>query len=106
MTDLSTGFTAPLDVPRSRGARRIEAFSPKLERRVQFFDHATFTQWIRLESDPTVLSLCERPRRMGTDPHARVIDFWVRHADDEELVVLEPEHSYKLPPRVGRCRRR
>ena len=100
MTDFSAGFTAPLDVPRSRSARRIEAFSPKLERRVQFFDHATFTQWIRLESEPTVMSMCERPQRMGTDPDARVVDFWVRRPDDEEFVVLEPEHSDKLPPQV------
>ena len=33
MKDFSAGFAA-------------EAFSPRLERRVQFFDHATFAQWI------------------------------------------------------------
>lgn len=100
MKDSSAGFSAPLDLPRLRGARLIEAFSPKLERRVQFFDHATFAQWIRLEADPTVMSMCERPRRMGTDPDARVVDFWVRRADDEELAVLEKAASNRLPPQV------
>jgi hypothetical protein len=98
MKDFSAGFTAPLDLPRSRGARLIEEFSPKLERRVQFFDHATFAQRIRLEADPTVMSMCERTRRMGTDPDARVVDFWVRRADDEEPVVLETAPPNRLPP--------
>ena len=100
MRDLSAGFVAPLDVPRSRGGRLIETFSPKLGRRAQFFDHPTFAQWIRLEADPTVTSICERPQRIGAAPDARVIDFWVRRADGEEFLALEPEHSGGLPPRV------
>jgi hypothetical protein len=100
MKDFSAGFSTPLDLPRSRGARLIEAFSAKLERRVQFFDHATFGQWIRFEADPTVLSMCERPRRVGTNPDSCVVDFWVRRAGDEELVVLETATSVRLPPQV------
>ena len=100
MKDCSAGFAAPLDVPRSRGGRLIEAFSPKLARRVQFFNRASFAQWIRLEADPNVVSMCERPRRLGPGPGARVVDFWVRRADDEELVVVETSPSGGLPPQV------
>ena len=45
-------FGSPVDVPRPRGARLLEAFSPKLGRRVRLFDHAAFEQWIQLEADP------------------------------------------------------
>jgi hypothetical protein len=48
-------------MPRPRGARLIEGFSPKLGRRLQFFDHATFGVWIGLEATPDVITFCERP---------------------------------------------
>ena len=82
-------FAAPLDTPRPRGARLLEAFSPKQGRRVRFFDHACFAQWIRLEADPDVLDLCERPTRLGSERDARLVDFWIRHAEGEQLVLLE-----------------
>ena len=47
------------------------------------------------------MSMCERPRRIGTDPDARVVDFWVRRVDDDKLVVLETAPSTKLLPQVG-----
>jgi len=81
-------YAAPLDLPRPRGARLLEAFSPKLGRRVRFFDRATFDQWIRLEADPAVQCLCERPQRLGTERDARVADFWVQRHDGEVLQVV------------------
>ena len=101
MKDLPARFTAPLDVPRSPGARLIEAFSPKLERRVQFFDHRSFEQWVCLEADPSVVALCERPTRVGPNADDRVVDFWVRRADAQELILVASTAADHGPARVG-----
>lgn len=98
MKDLSPRFCIPINMPRPRGARLIEGFSPKLGRRLQLFDHAAFSVWIDLEADPKVLTLCERPARLGltiTDP---VIDFWVHRADGDEFQIVPPgEPDSSLP---------
>jgi hypothetical protein len=52
MKDFTPRFSSPLPATRPRGARLIEAYSPKLNRRVRFFDHLAFWQWIRLETLP------------------------------------------------------
>jgi len=63
-------YTTPLDTPRPPGARMLEAFSPKISRRVRLFDRASFNLWISLEADTAALGFCERPARLGTDPRA------------------------------------
>jgi hypothetical protein len=102
MKDLSPRFCIPINMPRPRGARLIEGFSPKLGRRLQLFDHAAFSVWIGLEADPKVLSLCERPARLGltnTDP---VIDFWVQQSGGEEFhLVPQSEQDNSLPTNLG-----
>ena len=103
MKGFTPRFAAPLDAPRPRGARLLEAFSPKLGRRVRLFDHACFEQWIRLEADPSVLWLCERPARLGAARDARHIDFWVQRCDGEQLLLVDraaeptPETVIGLP---------
>lgn len=86
------GFDArhvsPLPATRTRGARLIEAFSPKLGRRVTLHDHLAFSQWVRLEADPAVISLCERPAR-SAPPQSCLIDFWVQRPGGAQLIVLE-----------------
>src|SRR5450755_190787 len=82
-------FGSPLDVHRPRGSRLLEAFSPKLGRRVCLFDHAAFGQWIELEADPSVLCLCERPERMGVNGNGRLVDFWVERHDRAEMLLLD-----------------
>ena len=73
---------------RSRGARRIEAFSPKLKRRLQLSSRAAFELWLTLESDPSVLSFCERPLIVPLTPLPRVIDFWSCSAQVETYLLL------------------
>lgn len=68
MRSFAPRFSIPLDAPRPRGARLLEGFSPKLGRRICLFDRAAFDQWLRLEADPTVLCLCERPLRLSLHP--------------------------------------
>lgn len=102
MKDCAPRFATPLDAPRPRGARLFEAFSPKLGRRVRLFDRANFSQWIRLEADPSVLFQCERPTRLGIDCDARLIDFWVRRNGLEGLLVLaHGEAEQAVPDQFG-----
>ena len=88
MKDFTTRFRAPLEMTRPRGCRLLEAFSPKLASPVRLLDHASFRQWIRLEADPAVLSLCERPTRLGIKRDGRLIDFWVQRRNGEELLLV------------------
>ncbi len=89
MKGFTPRFAAPLDAPRPRGARLLEAFSPKLGRRVRLFDHACFEQWIRFEADPSVLWLCERPARLRAARDARLIDFWIQRCDGEQQLLVD-----------------
>ena len=98
MKDSAPRFATPMDAPRPRGARLLEAFSPKLGRRVHVFDRATFDQWIRLEADPSVLMLCERPTRLGIDRGGWLIDFWVWRDGREEMLLLGHDEAEQAVP--------
>ena len=87
MRDFSDAPT-PLAITRPRGARMIEARSPKLGRLVQHFNQASFQQWIRLEADPSVLAFCERPARIGPDPSSPLISYWVARKQAQEFLIL------------------
>ena len=89
MSGSARRFVSPVDVPRPRGSRLLEAFSPKLGRRVRLFDHSAFEQWIHLEADPSVLCLCEHPARLGVNGDGRPIDFWVQRRDQAEMLLLD-----------------
>ena len=93
-------FTAPLETARPRGSRLLEAFSPKLGRRVRLFDHRSFRQWLRLEADPAVVAFCERPARLRPQPDARLVDFWVRLRDGEAMLLLEPAPQEAVPSQI------
>ena len=93
MKELPARFSVPISTARPRASRLIEAYSPKLGRRVQLFDHASFAVWIGLEASPTVTSLCERPARLGSAANDPVIDFWVRHDGVEEFLIAAPDDA-------------
>ncbi len=86
--DESARFSSPVSVPRPRGSRLIEGYSPKLGRRLKCFGRHAFEQWIRLESDPAVLTFCERPVAWDQNGEQQLIDFWVRDQDREALLVV------------------
>jgi hypothetical protein len=90
--DDSARYCSPILSKRSRGERLIEAYSPKLGRRLQCFDHHAFEQWLRLESDPLVETFCERPATIEFEGQKRVADFWVRQSDAEMFLILGEEH--------------
>ena len=100
MKDFAARFSAPLASVRPRGGRLIEGFSPKLQRRVRLFSHASFAQWIRLEADAAVRAFCERPCRLTLEPEARLVDFWVQGAEGEEMLLLDLEASGNRPAHV------
>src|SRR5947207_1367794 len=104
MKDFAARYGTPLETVRPRGGRLIEGFSVKLQRRVRLFSYSSFAQWIRLEADPSVLDFCERPARVGSNPETRLIDFWVRRADTQELILVDaprevPSQLYGIPVR-------
>ena len=98
MKESAPRFVTPMSTPRPRGARLLTAFSPKLGRTVRAFDHAAFEQWVRLEVDPSILTFCEHPCRVGAGDDGRLIDFWAARSGQEEmLVVARGQGSAKLP---------
>lgn len=97
MKDFAARFSAPLEITRPRGGRLIEAFSPKLKRRLQLFDHRAFAQWVRLETDPAVIGYCERPTRLGPPPGDCLVDFWVTGQDEEALLLLASTQAEQAP---------
>ena len=98
MKESSPRFVAPMSTPRPRGSRLLTAFSPKLGRPVRAFDHAAFEQWVRLEVDPGVIAFCEHPCRVGANDDGRLVDFWVAHHGQEEMLVVERgQGPVKLP---------
>lgn len=93
-------FHAPADTARPRGARLIEGYSAKLQRRVRLFDHSSFAQWIRLEADPAVITFCERPVRIGPQRDARLVDFWVGALNGEAMLLLESGRFESVPAQL------
>jgi len=84
----SQRFSRPCGLVRPPGSRLLEAYSPKLGRRVQFAARLDFLQWVRLEADPDVTSFCERPTRLGGDDAGPLISFWVQRQRTQEFVLL------------------
>ena len=88
MTKLPPRFSEPIDMARPQGARLLEAFSPKLGRRIRHFDRAAFEYWVVLEADPSVEVFCERPVRLRAAQGETVADFWVRSQHHEAILLL------------------
>ena len=68
MGETSVRHVQPIKQRRGRGSRRIEAFSLKLNRRIQLSSRAAFELWLTLESDPAILTFCERPIAIPDTP--------------------------------------
>ena len=79
MGEQSIRHSEPVSRRRTRGARRLIAYSP----RVQLHSRVAFDLWLVLEADPNVIYFCERPIRLLTETGERVIDFWSRDANSE-----------------------
>jgi hypothetical protein len=92
----------PTPLVRSRGAHRFEAFSPKLARRVMFYRRPSLDQWLLLETNPQVITFCERPGYVLVNGSRRLIDFWSHYIGHQELVILS-EHDIDISATVSPC---
>lgn len=78
----------PIAIVRPHGAHRLEAFSPKLNRRIILYRRQALDLWITIESDPTVRKFCERPGYIQFRGQRSLADFLVSYLDRQELVIL------------------
>jgi hypothetical protein len=93
--------TAPGDRNRPRGAHRFEVFSPKLSRRLTFYRRAMLDEWVLVETDPSVVTFCERPGTVLVGQRHRTVDFSVSYVDREELwIVADPPSDDNFPPAI------
>lgn len=85
-------FARPLPFVRRSGGRRLEVFSPKLERRISMSSYAAWQLWLAIEANPAIASFCERPALMPGRAR-QVIDFWVRlgHDGDEFWLLADSD---------------
>ena len=67
MGEQSIRHSEPVSRRRTRGARRLIAYSPKLSRRVQLHSRVAFDFWLVLEADPNVIYFCVHPNRLLTE---------------------------------------
>lgn len=81
-------FPTPIAIARPRGAHRFEVFSPKLKRRLTFYQRCALDQWVLIEGDPLSRSFCERPGFVVIDGRRYLADFWVKGPEREELLLL------------------
>lgn len=81
-------FLTAADNTRPYKCHRYDVFGPKVARSITLFGQAPLNAWIALEADPTVVSYCERPLVIPDVKPKRIVDFWVRFRDREELWVL------------------
>lgn len=81
-------FVRAVNNARPYGTHRYDLFGPKIGRRLTLFGRFALDLWIRLESDPHVVTYCERPLCIPDAKPARAVDFWVRTRNDERLCVV------------------
>jgi hypothetical protein len=82
-------FLKAADNTRPYKSHRYDVFGLKVERNLALFGRAPLNAWVMLESDPAVLSYCERPLVIPDLKPKRVIDFWVSYRDREEFWLLQ-----------------
>lgn len=94
-------YPGPVSSERKPWSRRIEVFSPKLERRLMLLSNRCHDAWLLLEAEPRVRRFCERPEYLE-DRKRRVVDFWVDKGRHKHfLVVARPdEDGREWPKRV------
>lgn len=83
---MSPRFCKPVTARQRPTVRFVEAFSPKLNRRVRLLGRHAFELWLLLESDPEVFAFCERPIHINDDQD--VVDFWVRRDECERFLII------------------
>ncbi len=81
-------FLKATDNSRPFKSHRYDVFGLKIDRSLTLFGRAPLNAWILLEADSTVISYCERPLIVPDTKPKRLVDFWVRFRDRDELWIL------------------
>jgi hypothetical protein len=101
-------YDKPIEFRRRPWQRRIEVYSPKIQRRLTLYSRDAHDAWLLLEADPEVSAFCERPAYVAEEA-GRLIDFWVdrgRHANfwilsgNEEQLVGLPTEIHEVAVRI------
>ena len=92
-------FHSAISSARPRGVHVIEAYSPKLGRRLQCFGEHAFGQWIRLEADPSIQPFCGRLAYLNFAAGKRLMHFSVRRDDRQMLMIVDAKLTVlTIPP--------
>ena len=77
----AAAYTEPLPLPKAAWRRRLEVFSPKLDRRLSLGSYQAWRCWVAIEANPAITKFCERPTRVA-GKNSATIDFWVQLGSD------------------------
>lgn len=78
-------FVKAVDNARPYKSHRYDVFGPKVQRMLTLYGPHQIDTWLLLESDPLVLSYCERPMVVLDAKPKLLVDFWAGYADRDEL---------------------
>lgn len=81
-------FTKAADNTRPYKSHRYDLFGPKIQRMLTLYSLAQVNTWLLLESDPLVLSYCERPLIVPDTKPKIVVDFWAGYSGRDELWLI------------------
>ncbi|TLS52502.1 hypothetical protein FE782_11125 [Paenibacillus antri] len=86
----------PIPITKAEKVRGYwEGFSPKLKRDVFFTSDLEYDYWLWVETDPNIISFCERPRKVsdliGSKTMESVMSMWIKYHD-------QSEHYIKVKP--------
>jgi hypothetical protein len=98
----SARFPRAVDNTRPYKSHLYHVFGPKINRSLSLYHLRHIDTWLLLESDPAVISYCERPLVIPDAKPKRVVDFWVGFEDRDELWLVSPEDEPDIPaPSAG-----
>ncbi len=105
----AVAYTEPLPLPKAAWRRRLEVFSPKLDRRLSLGSYQAWRCWVALEANPAITRFCERPCRVA-GKNSATIDFWVQLNADVfgefwMLEVLDGDPGAGVPPSTSHAER-
>lgn len=81
----------PLTKSEKTGVGYWEAYSPKLKRDVTLLGDLEYDYWLFIETDPRILSYCERPILIESSFTSKIItsvpSYWVKYQDNTEAII-------------------
>jgi len=83
-----TSTFRPLDVSRPHHSHLMIAWSPKLGRRMTFYQALMRDAWVWLEVDPCVRTFCEWPHSTKGLRRRLIVNFWVDYGSRQDFVFV------------------